>query len=115
MTNSAVRLCTIPKCGREHQARGLCRAHYYRWFKYGDTRPDVPVRVVDQSRRALDRWKCLRCVDIAWLIDAGESLDSIAERLTNSGDTVARKRELIRRHLRRHHRYDLLQRFQTSC
>jgi hypothetical protein len=29
---------------RAHHARGLCAAHYARWLRHGDIRPDVPLR-----------------------------------------------------------------------
>lgn len=31
-----MRICNIPKCGREHKARGFCVVHYERWKKYKD-------------------------------------------------------------------------------
>lgn len=36
-------ICSVPGCGRYHNARGYCHAHYYRWRK-GDLRLDTPVR-----------------------------------------------------------------------
>ncbi len=29
-------VCTIEGCGRAHDAKGLCRAHYRRWKRHGD-------------------------------------------------------------------------------
>lgn len=29
------RTCTVPDCKKPHVARGLCRAHYQRWWKRG--------------------------------------------------------------------------------
>lgn len=30
------RLCSIPGCGKPHDARGWCKNHYGRWSRYGD-------------------------------------------------------------------------------
>ena len=30
------RVCSIPDCGKPVRARGWCRAHHYRWERYGD-------------------------------------------------------------------------------
>ena len=70
--------CTIDGCGRPHVARGWCRAHYLRWCRHGDPRPDVPVLVRDgTSRQSLLRRaraergpaaarSCARCGGQAW-------------------------------------------------
>lgn len=34
--SSTKKTCTIPGCGREHNARGWCQAHYKRWVQHGD-------------------------------------------------------------------------------
>ena len=36
--------CSVEGCGRTAESRGWCVAHWERWKKYGDPRPDVPVR-----------------------------------------------------------------------
>lgn len=30
------RICSVEGCGKKHVARGFCRAHLWRWRKYGD-------------------------------------------------------------------------------
>ena len=30
------RICSIDGCGKKHEARGWCRAHYRRWIAHGD-------------------------------------------------------------------------------
>jgi hypothetical protein len=37
-------LCSIPDCGNPKKTRGLCRAHYARWLKYGDAKPSQKIR-----------------------------------------------------------------------
>lgn len=37
------RTCSVEGCGRPHQGRGFCKAHWARW-RYGDVRPDAPLR-----------------------------------------------------------------------
>lgn len=46
--------CAIDTCGRPHEARGWCHAHYVRWLKTGDVRADVPLR--RWRADPLDRW-----------------------------------------------------------
>lgn len=36
--------CSVPSCDRPKQKAGLCSAHYQRKRKYGDLRPDAPIR-----------------------------------------------------------------------
>ena len=31
-----MRTCTIPGCGKKHDARGYCSGHYQKWRAYGD-------------------------------------------------------------------------------
>ncbi|MFE2492058.1 hypothetical protein [Streptomyces mirabilis] len=28
--------CTVPRCGKNHHARGYCGNHHYSWLKYSD-------------------------------------------------------------------------------
>jgi hypothetical protein len=37
------RRCGLEGCDREHYARDLCYAHYRRWQRFGDPKPDVPL------------------------------------------------------------------------
>lgn len=39
-----IRVCEIDGCSRAHWGRGFCRAHYTRYLRYGDPRPDQPVQ-----------------------------------------------------------------------
>lgn len=41
--------CSVIDCGRPIYGHGFCSAHYQRWRKHGDPRPDVPIRRVDAS------------------------------------------------------------------
>jgi hypothetical protein len=52
-------------------------------------------------RTAADPADCWRCAEVAHLADAGEVFERVAERL---GSTP----KALERHLRRHHRLDLL-------
>jgi hypothetical protein len=36
--------CSVPDCGRVARRRGLCATHYERLLRYGDVRPDDPIR-----------------------------------------------------------------------
>lgn len=38
------RICTIPGCGKRHEARGYCPAHYYRLKEHGDPLGGAPQR-----------------------------------------------------------------------
>lgn len=40
----AQRTCSVEGCGRPHHARGWCLAHYFRWFQFGELRPNDPIR-----------------------------------------------------------------------
>lgn len=31
--------CTVPGCGKPHQARGYCMAHYYQFRRKGEIKP----------------------------------------------------------------------------
>lgn len=45
----AIRICSVPECGKPHIARGLCPAHYWKWRKHGDPlSPDRRLRVKGQ-------------------------------------------------------------------
>lgn len=28
--------CTVNGCDEPHEARGMCRTHYQRWYRHGD-------------------------------------------------------------------------------
>lgn len=38
-----MRLCSIPECGRQLRARGLCHSHYMRRLRNGTTGPEKPI------------------------------------------------------------------------
>ena len=61
--------CTFPGCPRPSQARGLCHAHAQQRRRRGVLSP-LP-----------DPKPCQVCLDAAWLADAGEVRERIAERL----------------------------------
>lgn len=44
--------CSVEECERPKYARGWCDAHYERWQKTGDIRPDVPIES-RQKRKGL--------------------------------------------------------------
>jgi hypothetical protein len=48
--------CQVRGCGEPSQARGWCRFHYGRWWKYGDIRADIPSRNGPTEERF---WRCV--------------------------------------------------------
>jgi hypothetical protein len=36
--------CSVPGCERPYYAKGLCNTHRKRFLRWGEVRPDVPVR-----------------------------------------------------------------------
>jgi hypothetical protein len=64
------RACAVTGCGRPLLARGFCRAHYLRWRRHGDPRPDRPVARrrprVASYRSALRRVRAARGPAKAW-------------------------------------------------
>jgi hypothetical protein len=57
------RQCSIPGCNRPHEARGLCKACYSRWLRYGDPLAGYRPRPRDvtlpgQPREAAHRAMC---------------------------------------------------------
>jgi hypothetical protein len=43
--------CDVDSCDRPHQAQGLCRMHYARWWKYGDERAHIPAQKTIGTRK----------------------------------------------------------------
>lgn len=39
--------CSVTGCVNPHWTRGLCNSHYYRLRRWGEVRPEIPLRVVD--------------------------------------------------------------------
>lgn len=37
------KVCKVEGCNREHKARDMCKAHYWRWLTHGDPQPDIPI------------------------------------------------------------------------
>lgn len=50
----AIKLCSIPGCGKKHQSRNLCSAHYYHWQK-GHLEADT-IRNVGEGRTREERF-----------------------------------------------------------
>jgi hypothetical protein len=48
-------ICSVPTCPEPVRARGLCGAHYKRWNKDGNVRPDVPLK----NGKGFARWSAL--------------------------------------------------------
>lgn len=44
MADSTYKQCSLQNCSRQFFAGGWCKAHYTRWLKTGDPRPDEPIR-----------------------------------------------------------------------
>lgn len=42
-TGPGTRLCSIVGCDREEMVRGMCSAHYWRWWKNGDVDGSRPI------------------------------------------------------------------------
>jgi hypothetical protein len=38
------RTCSVEGCEREHEGRGWCHTHHYRWKRHGDPQVDKPIR-----------------------------------------------------------------------
>jgi hypothetical protein len=62
------RRCTLPGCHRKHRARGYCSPHY-----------DQHYRRANLQRR--NRPSTHTAAEAAWLLDAGESLPTVARHL----------------------------------
>lgn len=63
----AIKLCSIPGCGKKHQSRNLCSAHYYHWQK-GHLEADT-IRNVGEGRTREERfWSKvdIRSTDECW-------------------------------------------------
>jgi hypothetical protein len=61
---AALRLCSIPDCGKPHVAGGWCSAHYMRWKRHGDplagnTTPGQPLRYLRETVFTYDGNECL--------------------------------------------------------
>lgn len=83
-------------CPRKHRAKGMCKAHYLRWWKDGDVRADVPFtrhtddpayttvhkRLYIQRGRADER-DCVDCGDEATQWSYGH--DDPDERIDDRG------------------------------
>lgn len=48
-----MRACSVEGCERQSEALGYCFAHYYRFKRWGDPRPDLPIKA---ARTVLDRF-----------------------------------------------------------
>lgn len=51
----ADRTCCIPNCGKPHEARGWCWAHYSRWRRHGDPLAGTTARGMDPIDRFLPK------------------------------------------------------------
>lgn len=58
-------ICSIPGCGKRHEAKGYCKAHYKRFCKHGDpfggrTSQGEPMRFVHEVALLYTGEECLR-------------------------------------------------------
>lgn len=45
---SRLRPCRVAGCPRTAKARGLCGAHYDRWRRSGQLKPELPINALDK-------------------------------------------------------------------
>lgn len=50
MADSDITTCSAPSCKRASVVRGWCKAHYYRWSRYGDPLGGSPLKTSDEDR-----------------------------------------------------------------
>lgn len=52
--------CSIPRCSRPACKRGMCAAHYQRWYRHGDPMVKLPpgqgFRTLEPARQAQIRY-----------------------------------------------------------
>ena len=75
--------CSIDKCERKHQAKGLCKMHYARLWQYG--RVELTRRPITERFHAADR---KGAPDECWLWEKSKSAKGYGQ--INSGGTMAR-------------------------
>lgn len=91
-------MCSIENCTREAKVRGWCKAHYLRWYRFGDPQASAPRKTPEQrywekvDRKGPDdcwawtgayatvdrgafRWKGKTCIAtrVGWEIEHGDS------------------------------------------
>jgi hypothetical protein len=54
-------VCTVPDCGGEHVAQGLCERHYRRWRRYGDPEGSAPVATAAERLAARSAFNVNGC------------------------------------------------------
>lgn len=82
------RPASVPECPRTINARDLCVTHYRRLLKYGDPRPEIPVRVATGQG----------CLSHGyWKVPVPQAL----RHLTNGETPVAEHRLVMAQHLGR--------------
>lgn len=84
-------ICTGPNCNEPVDARDLCSSHYSRWRKYGDPKFNVPLRVNNRKRCAVEECQIRVATDQTWCKkhkrnfaytgDATKTLNDIAKRI----------------------------------
>lgn len=45
-----MKICSVPECGREHHARGLCNGHWQRLRRIGNSNPTKPFGTSNKGR-----------------------------------------------------------------
>src|SRR5882724_6527129 len=66
------KVCSIPECGNDFLARGLCKLHYYRWKRQGN-----PLIVIAKNNTEEDFWSKVEIGEDneCWLWQTGKDDD----------------------------------------
>ncbi|MGW0136226.1 HNH endonuclease [Streptomyces sp. NPDC003299] len=61
------RTCTVPGCGRQHEARGWCKPHHKRWLATGDVRADLPIGARIETDEISKFWSSVEKTPTCWI------------------------------------------------
>src|SRR5690606_16812596 len=85
----SVKRCSVPGCDRKHWARGMCRAHYGRWWRTGEASGTIESRPSARIFAGESSWTPM---PLAFLPDRPVSvtrlLADLAERAAREGMTT---------------------------